>query len=141
MASRFPFLDEEVIKLGLNLPTKWKIKYGLTYFDKYHPFIKDKAILRHIAKLKLPKNISDAPKRGFPINIKDRMHFKPSFFRNGYLSNLLRLSKKESEAILKINNHYLLKLITIEIFGRLFSLNFNINDTKDFLRENLIIKK
>ena len=137
--SRFPFLDEELIKLGLNLPVKWKIKFGFTYFDKYHPFIKDKFILRHIAESKLPKNISNAPKRGFPINIKDRLRFKSSFFKSGYLSELLSLSKKESEAILNINDNYLLKLITIEIFGRLFSLNFNVDETKDFLSKNVYL--
>ena len=137
--SRFPFLDEDLIKLGLNLPVKWKIKYGLTYYDKYHPFIKDKFILRHIVKFKLPKNISNAPKRGFPINIKDRLRFKSSLFNNGYLSELLSLSKKESERLLSMNNHYLLKLVTIEIFGRLFSLNFSVDETKEFLSKNVYL--
>ena len=59
--SRFPFLDEEIIKFGLNLPVKWKIKYSLSHFDKYHPFIKDKYIIRQIASDVLPNKIANRP--------------------------------------------------------------------------------
>jgi len=66
--ARFPFLDEDIVKFGINLPHQFKIKKTWKFFNKKHPFFKDKAIVRDVAKKYLPNNICNKIKWGFGID-------------------------------------------------------------------------
>ena len=52
--SRFPFLDEALLKFAVNLPTRWKLHRTLRFHDFRHPFIVDKYVIRKLAERMLP---------------------------------------------------------------------------------------
>lgn len=53
---RSPFLDYRLVELGLKIPSRMRVKHG-----------RNKHLLRLLAQRYLPKEICDAPKRGFGI--------------------------------------------------------------------------
>lgn len=54
--ARVPFLDENLVKLAINIPSKWKTKG-----------IEKKIMLRDSQRSRLPKSILDGPKSGFGV--------------------------------------------------------------------------
>lgn len=57
---RVPFLDKEVMKVAEKIPTKYRIKDGLS-----------KYVLRKAALAELPEEWARRPKNGFPVPIRD----------------------------------------------------------------------
>jgi len=131
--SRFPFLDEKMIKFGINLPQKWKIKFSLSYHDSYHPFVVDKYILRANASEIMPKKLAFRAKRGFPTKGITDVRVGRNYFDNGYIEEIARLDNKGKEWLFKMNKGFLSKLILIDIFGRLFHMN----QSPDYVRSHL----
>jgi len=54
--ARVPFLDEKMLKLAINIPSKWKVNYN-----------QKKIILRDSQRNRLPKSILDGRKTGFSV--------------------------------------------------------------------------
>ena len=54
--ARVPILDEKMLKLAINIPSKWKVNYN-----------QKKIILRDSQRNRLPKSILDGPKTGFSV--------------------------------------------------------------------------
>lgn len=63
--SRFPFLDEDVVKFALNLPVRWKLRRSRAVHDPKHPFVVDKAPVRAIARSYLDEERAARCKSGF----------------------------------------------------------------------------
>lgn len=57
---RSPFLDYRMIELGLRIPSKLRVQNGI---NKY--------LLRRLAERHLPREVCDAPKRGFAIPLSE----------------------------------------------------------------------
>ena len=121
--SRFPFLDENIIKFGINLPYKWKVKYSFRFHDSYHPFIVDKYILREKAAEVLSKKLAYRSKRGFPIGGILDVRIDKNYFNNGYVEEIMRIDKRGIESLFNLDEYFVGKLVLIDIFGRLFHLN------------------
>ena len=54
--ARVPLLDENLLKISVGMPTKWKV-------DRYQ----NKIILRNSQRGRLPSSILDGPKTGFGV--------------------------------------------------------------------------
>jgi asparagine synthase (glutamine-hydrolysing) len=122
--SRFPFLDEEVLKFAINAPIS--IKMGRTHrFHNYkHPFMIDKYIVRKHAEKYLPDSLNYREKKGFPLYGLLHMKVKKGFFRDGFLQEMLGLGQAGSIALERDTDRYLLaKLACVEVWGRLFVRN------------------
>jgi asparagine synthase (glutamine-hydrolysing) len=122
--SRFPFLDEEVLKFAINAPIS--IKMGRTHrFHNYkHPFMIDKYIVRKHAEKYLPDSLNYREKKGFPLYGLLHMKVKNGFFRDGFLQEMLGLGQAGSIALERDTDRYLLaKLACVEVWGRLFVRN------------------
>ena len=131
--SRFPFLDENIIKFGINLPYKWKVKYSVRLHDFYHPFIVDKYFLREKAAEVISKKLAYRSKRGFPIGGMSDVITNKNYFKNGYVEEIMRIDKSGMESLFKLDNYFVGKLVLIDIFGRLFHLD----QKPKFIREHL----
>lgn len=130
--SRFPFLDEEVVKFGVNLPLKWKIKSVGNIFDRKHPFVMDKAIVRLLAQKLLPKELANKPKWGFGINGHQNMKVNSSFFKQGYIANLIKLDDAILDYMVETQDRNIVaKLACLEIFGRLFDWRSSVAEVND----------
>jgi len=119
--SRFPFLDEDVMKFGMNLPVKFKIARTARFHNWKHPFLVDKAIVRRMGGKYLPQALTNKIKQGFPMFGFSYLTVDVSFFKGGFLQTFFRLP---DEALFYMQNNldkYLLtKLASVEIWGQLF---------------------
>lgn len=122
--ARFPFLDEEIVKFAVNLPSKFKIGRTHRFNNFKHPFLIDKWIVRKTAEKYLPKQIVRKKKNGFPMYGHKYLRVKDNFFRNGWIAESLGLSNGVQEFLLKTQDPYFVaKLASVEVFGRIFGLD------------------
>jgi asparagine synthase (glutamine-hydrolysing) len=122
--SRFPFLDEDVLKFAINAPIR--IKMGRTHrFHNYkHPFMIDKYIVRKHAEKYLPDSLNYREKKGFPLYGLLHMKVRDGFFRDGFLQEMLGFGRAASIALERDTDRYLLaKLACVEVWGRMFVRN------------------
>ncbi len=126
--SRFPFLDEDVLKFAINAPIR--IKMGKTHrFHNYkHPFMIDKYIVRKHAEKYLPDSLNYREKKGFPLYGLLHMKVKNGFFKDGFLQDMLGFGQAGAIALERDTDRYLLaKLACVEVWGRLFVRNESID--------------
>lgn len=121
--SRFPFLDEEVVRFAVNLPVRYKIGRSWRFGNVKHPFAVDKWIVREVARRRLPQRLTDRAKLGFPLYGHQHLRVQPGFFRRGFLDEAIGLSDGvESHLLSRCNRYYVGKLVSIEVFGRMFGM-------------------
>lgn len=137
--ARFPFLDEEIVKFGINLPAKFKIGKSRRFYNYKHPFLVDKWIVRKLAEKHLPKQIVYKKKFGFGMLGHKFMHVKSDFFRGGWVSESYGLDLKTIDYLTETQNPYFIaKLVSVEIFGRIFEGKENFDrisaDVNKFVR-------
>lgn len=126
--SRFPFLDEDVLKFAINAPIS--IKMGKTHrFHNYkHPFMIDKYIVRKHAEKYLPDSLNYREKKGFPLYGLLHMKVKKGFFKDGFVQEMFGFGQDGSNALERDTERYLLaKLACVEVWGRLFVRNESID--------------
>jgi asparagine synthase (glutamine-hydrolysing) len=121
---RFPFLHEDIVKFGLNLPLEYKTRWTTQLHNKKHPFITDKWIVREVAKKYLPQNLVAKKKNGLPIDGLNGVRFTKEFFKNGYVAQNLQLDDAALDYMLRNENPYFIgKLASVELFGLLYDFN------------------
>ncbi len=120
--SRFPFLDEEIVKFAINLPTRYKAVWARRCHDVKHPFRVDKWPVRALAQRQLPQRIVHKRKDGFPMFGHQYVSAKPGFFRGGYVEQIVGLRANAEDYLLRTQPPYFVaKLISVDVFGRLFA--------------------
>lgn len=135
--ARFPYLDEEVVKFGINLPTRFKIGRSVRWHNYKHPFLIDKWIIRALAEKYLPKRIAHKKKSGFPMHGHKDLRVKPDFFRNGWIEDVLRLDRRSQDYMIKTQNpYYLAKIASIEVFGRIFGRQQSVEEVTTHILNN-----
>lgn len=134
--ARFPFLDEDLVKFAINLPSKFKIGRSTRWHNYKHPFLIDKWVIRKTAEKFLPASIVNKRKNGFPMSGHKSVKINKGFFRNGWIAEALSLNAKTEEFLLATQNPYFVaKLASVEIFGRLYAMNESIETVKDHVLE------
>jgi len=93
--ARFPFLDNDVAKFGVNLPGRHKLKVSPWVLEKAHPFVRDKWVVRSVADHYIPKNLSRRIKIGFWTTVFQRLEISNEFIETSRLDDLLQLSKRQ----------------------------------------------
>ena len=120
--SRFPFLDEDVLKFGLNLPYRFKIGRTNQFYNWKHPFHMDKAVARNYGKQLLPAALANKAKFGFGVqgHSKAELKIDKSFFQNGFWQQATGMSNSALDQMYKDCDPKLLaKLSSVEIWGSL----------------------
>jgi asparagine synthase (glutamine-hydrolysing) len=92
---RFPFLDSDVVRAGINLPDRYKLRLSATALDRSHVFIRDKWVIRQIADRYLPRKLSRRTKIGWPTSFLERMEISPGFFKESCVRDWMELSEDE----------------------------------------------
>ncbi len=120
--ARFPFLDEDVLEFAVNLPSENKIGRTSRFHNFKHPFLIDKKIVRSLAEDKLPNSLVYKKKNGFPLFGLQYLRTEPSFFREGFVSELLKLNSQLQVDFFTtgFNSYHIAKFAALEVWGRLF---------------------
>ena len=134
--ARFPYLDEDVVRFGLNLPRKHKVRWKAGWHDWRHPFLEDKAVVRAVARRYLPPELSQKRKQGFPVYGLQYLRIRPGFFRDGYVAQILEMDERAEKGVIGLGDPYLVgKLAAVDVFGRLYGLNEAVNEVAQRLQE------
>lgn len=132
--ARFPFLDENIIKFAINLPSKFKIGRTAKFHNYKHPFLMDKWIVRKMAEKYLPNELVNKKKNGFPMFGHKFVKIRKGFFENGWVADSLGLNRKTQEFFINTQDPYhVAKLASVEIFGRLFAMNESIESMDEHI--------
>ncbi len=119
--SRFPFLDEDILKFAMNLPTKFKIGRTSKFYNFKHPFLTDKFVVRKLGDRKLPSRIAHKKKKGFPTYGLNHLKVPKDFFYNGFVQDLLGFQKKQVDYMVdNFSPYHIGKFVALEIWGQLF---------------------
>ncbi|TCK19036.1 asparagine synthase (glutamine-hydrolysing) [Thiogranum longum] len=107
--ARVPFLENNLINFGLDLPVSAKYHRGVT-----------KRIVKSLARKHLPENIIQAPKIGFTMP-PSMWSNTAEFLRNGRVSDLLKWPSRDQSEILELAKqrpYYHFRLMACEIWLR-----------------------
>jgi len=116
---RFPFLDSRLVRLAVNLPERYKIRFSPTVFDREHLFYRDKWIIRHIADRYLPAVLSQRTKRMFPTDAYARIRIDDAFFDESFVRDWFGLTHARLRHLLTGVSHSLrLRLLGLDVWGR-----------------------
>ena len=138
--SRFPYLDEDVVRFALNLPLAAKLRWGTDRHDRKHPFLRDKAILRDVAARHLPRAVADRPKDGFPTVGHEQLHVAPGLFDHGWLAEALGWSPDGIRHLCEEEPRVVAgRLASVEVFGRLYDGGQSSEEVTDHLRRHVRI--
>ncbi|MCB1014221.1 MAG: asparagine synthase (glutamine-hydrolyzing) [Acidimicrobiales bacterium] len=133
--ARFPYLDDAVVRLGVNAPASAKVSVQGRLGDPRHPFVRDKALLRRVAGRHLPEAVARRTKSGFPVHGHDRIRTTPGFWADGYVVDLLGLSAGAVDHLVERTDPYLAaKLASVEVFGRLFGWGQSVDVVRAHVR-------
>lgn len=119
--ARFPFLDEDIVRFAINLPSKYKIGRTGRFYNYKHPFLIDKWIVRKTAEKYLPDQIVRKKKQGFPMYGHKFLTIKDGFFHDGWIAESLGLSNNVQAFMHHSQDPYFVaKMASVEIFGRIY---------------------
>jgi asparagine synthase (glutamine-hydrolysing) len=132
--SRFPFLTDEVMRFGINLPVKFKVGLSHRFHNWKHPFLMDKAIVRRLGEKLLPKQIARKKKDGFPMYGQMYLKVDKALFERGFWQESMQMSDAGIDYMVKAVEPYLLaKLASVEIWGRLFCWKNSIEEVNQLV--------
>jgi asparagine synthase (glutamine-hydrolysing) len=140
--SRFPFLDEKLVKTAINLSYNNKIRFSPFVWEKSHPLIRDKWVLRKVADRYIPKVLSQRKKQGFSSPHLSRIQISASFFKNSYIDDFLELTENELDYLLKHAGQRLkVKLLLLDVWGQVCLNGKNWKEIAEKMRESTFFKK
>ena len=139
--ARFPYLDEAVVRFGLNLPYRHKVRFTSKSVGKRPPLLQQKAVLRDLASSTLPTSLARRAKLGFPMHGHLDVITQPELFRDGYVAEIAGLSQFGMRRVVETGSRYLVaKLVSIEVFGQLFAYDQSVEQVTERLRRSVRIR-
>lgn len=118
--SRFPFLDHKVVRAAVNMPGSYKLRRDLATFDKAHPFMRDKWVVRAVADRYMPKGLSQRNKFGFWTTVFDRMHVNAEYFHNSWVGSHFGMTNTQLELMAaRSRPAFLLRMLHLDMWGRM----------------------
>lgn len=134
--ARFPFLDEDLVATAINMPVRHKLKFSPGVWEKEHPLVRDKWIIRKVADRYVPKVLSQRKKRGFDVSALRRMAVAKGFFDRGFIKSCLRLTRPGMDLLFESADQGVrMKLMMLEAWGRMFFRDEQPDTVRDHLKE------
>ncbi len=117
--ARFPFLDHAMVKLAVNMPAKYKLHHSPFVFEKAHPFMRDKWVVRKVADRYMPKGLSQRIKIGFWTTIFQRLTVSPRIFDGSFVTDLFEITSSQMDTVFEAGDQDLqMRLLHLDIWGR-----------------------
>ena len=140
--SRFPFLDEELMEIAINLPYRYKIRWSTTDWERAHPFVRDKWVVRRVADRYLPKEMSQRKKWAFKVDAFRRFQMERDYFRGSFVADFFRLSDEELDYLLdKATPGLKIKLMMLEVWGQIFIEELALPVVRETLSRHAVFNK
>lgn len=117
--NRVPFLENNIIRYAINLPIKYKIAHDESKF-----------ILKKVAEKYLPKEVIYRKKRGFPVPWMNYIEYNEDLFKNGFVEDFFLVPGDILQKLITNDKYLLFKLMNIEIWGRIFIHQENLETIK-----------
>lgn len=134
--ARFPFLDERLVKAAVNSPYRHKVRFSPCVWERAHPFVRDKWVLRRVADRYLPKELSQRKKWPFVAPALGRMKFGKEFFLGSFVADYFQLSGRELDHLFQTADQRLkVRLLMLEVWGRIFMLGMAPSAVRDSLKQ------
>jgi asparagine synthase (glutamine-hydrolysing) len=138
--SRFPFLGEEVVSFALNLPARHKLRRAPAIHDPKHPFVVDKAPIRAVGERYLTSQAAGLRKSGFPTTGLHSIRVRPGAFVESWSSEAFGAGRDFDREIQSWHQPYdVAKLVSIEIFGRLFGAKESMEQVDEWVAASVEI--
>jgi asparagine synthase (glutamine-hydrolysing) len=138
--SRFPFLDESLLRFAANLPLRFKVRNEARLHNWRHPFQVDKWVVRQMAAPLLPHDIVYKPKKGFPTDMMRKVQVEPAFFANGFVQELFGIASPNLPLLKSTTDQYTVaKFAAMDIWGRLFVLRQPVPEVKELVLRNALL--
>ena len=135
--SRFPFLDESVLRFAANLPVRYKVRRTSSLSDTRHPFHASKYVVRALAAKHLPRQLTGRRKRAFPVHGHADIAIDPAFFKGGFWQDVMRLGDRDIARMCEDNDRFMLAHIaSLDIWGRLFRRRETVGDVERAVTEH-----
>lgn len=117
--ARFPFLDLRLARFGVNLAGRFKLRRSALVWEKAHPFVRDKWVVRTVADRYMPRGLSQRIKVGFWTTTFQRMEAAPAFYATSRLGDLLGLTGAQLARTVEGADHDLrLRLLHCDVWAR-----------------------
>jgi asparagine synthase (glutamine-hydrolysing) len=117
---RFPFLDNNLVRTGINSPYRDKIRFSPGSADPTHPWYSDKWIIRKVGERYLPKSLTEREKKPFWVDAygQGRLKVNDGYFSNSFVEDTFHLSANEKAFLLENADHDLrVKLMQLEVWA------------------------
>ena len=115
--ARFPLLDRELVRLAINMPSTYKVRFSWGARDPRHYFLHDKWVLRKVAERYLPGTLAWRFKCGFPVDTFSRMHIAGDFFRYSLVRDFLQLTDNQMDYLLENSSQQMrIRLLHLEVW-------------------------
>jgi len=138
--SRYPFLGSSLVKLAANLPAKHKLRWTRRLHNRRHPFVVDKWAVRELAERRLPPHLARREKRGFPVNVQDRINVGRELLDDGFVADTYGLDRRALESLWDVATpSWILRLAMVEVWGRLFVGNIGLEEVQKSLHDNVTL--
>ncbi len=121
--NRVPYLENSIIHYALNLPFKYKIAHNESKF-----------ILKKVAEKYLPREVIYREKRGFPVPWWNYIEYNEDLFENGFVEDFFSVPRHILQNLCMNDKYLLFKLINIEIWGRIFIRQENLETIKRMIQ-------
>ena len=139
--SRFPFLDEDVVRFAINLPERFKLGRTRRLHNWKHPFLIDKAIVRRSSENRLPKDLVHKRKNGFPMYGHLHLKIDEGMFQGGYTADLLQMSRATVSWMTEhANPYFVAKMASLEVFGQIYDQDRSLDEVTDFILASVHMK-
>jgi len=116
--ARFPFLDHDLVRAAVNMPYNCKLRFSPTVFEKAHPFIRDKWVIRKVADRYVPAELSQRIKIGFWTTAFQRTQVQKAYFKDSYVRDLLELSFNQMKDLLdEAGQDLTMRLLHLDVWG------------------------
>lgn len=140
--ARFPFLDLDVVRFGVNLSGDFKLRRSLFVFEKAHPFIRDKWVVRAVAARYMPPKLSQRIKVGFWTTTFQRMEASADYYATSRIGDLFGLTTAQVARTVEGADHDLrLRLLHCDVWARVMLEGEDPEASVSRLREHVRIRK
>ena len=140
--SRFPFLDEDLLAFGMNLPVKFKIGRTAKFHNLKHPFLIDKYVVRRLAAKRIPDVLANQRKKGFPTVGLSELDVSGEFFAAGPVEEMLAMTADGwNHARQSFSKYHYGILAAVDVWARLFLRNEGVKAVAERVSRHIKIRE
>ncbi len=139
--ARFPFLDHDVARTAVNMPSRFKLRFSPTVFEKAHPLVRDKWVVRKVADRWIPAELSQRIKIGFWTTAFQRMQVAPAYFEKSAVRDLFELSPSQIEMIVrKADQDLMMRFLHLDVWAHVCLRDLPLDSSVRKLHEHVSIR-